>query len=160
RQLGFTLGRNLAHQDVAGLDLGADADDAFLVQVLQRLVADVGNVARDLLRAQLGVAGLDFVLLDVDRAELVLADDPLGEDDRVLVVDALPAHEGADHALAQGQLAAVRRRAVDQAGALRDAVALADVRPLVEAGSRVRADELEDRVGDLFTVVVAHADAT
>ena len=61
------LGRDLAHQDVARLDVGADADDAVLVQVAQHLLGDVGDVAGELLAAQLGLADLDLELLDVDR---------------------------------------------------------------------------------------------
>ena len=56
-----------------GLHLGADADDAVLVEVAERLLADVRDVAGDLLGPELGVARLDFVLLDVDRGELVFA---------------------------------------------------------------------------------------
>ena len=66
-QLGLALGRDLADQDVAGADLGADVDDALLVEVLEGLLADVRDVAGDLLGPELGVAGLDLVLLDVDR---------------------------------------------------------------------------------------------
>ena len=73
RQLRLALRRDLADQDVAGVHLGADADDAVLVEVAQDLLADVRDVARDLLRAQLGVAGLHLVLLDVDGGELVVA---------------------------------------------------------------------------------------
>ena len=72
-QLGLALGRDLADQDVARLDLGADVDDAVLVEVLERLLADVRDVAGDLLGTQLGVARLDLVLLDVDAGEEVLA---------------------------------------------------------------------------------------
>ena len=71
-QLGLALGRDLADQDVAGDDLGADPDDAALVEVGEHFLADVRDVAGDLLRAQLGVAGVDLVLLDVDRGEDVL----------------------------------------------------------------------------------------
>ena len=35
RELGLALGRDLADEDVAGADLGADADDAALVEVLE-----------------------------------------------------------------------------------------------------------------------------
>ena len=38
-QLGLALGRDLADEQVAGLDLGADADDAAVVEVAQRLLA-------------------------------------------------------------------------------------------------------------------------
>jgi hypothetical protein len=114
RQLGLALRRDLADQQVAGLHLGADADDAAVVEVAQRLLRAVRDVARDLLVAELGRAGVDLVLLDVDRGELVVLDQALGEDDRVLEVVALPGHEGDHQVLAQRHLAAVGRGAVGQ----------------------------------------------
>src|SRR5699024_5483942 len=66
-QLGLTLGCDLADENVAVDDLGTDTDDAPVVEVSQDLLADVGDLTRDLFRAQLGVAGVDLVLLDVDR---------------------------------------------------------------------------------------------
>ena len=54
-QLGLALGRDLADQDVARAHLGADVDDALLVEVLEGLLADVGDVARDLFRPELRV---------------------------------------------------------------------------------------------------------
>src|SRR5207253_1157786 len=104
RELRLTLGRDLAHQDVAGVDLRADVDDAALVEVLQRLIADIGDIAGDLLRAQLGVAGFDFVLLDVDRGVFVLAHDRLGDQDGVFVVVPLPGHERHQDVAAERQL--------------------------------------------------------
>ncbi len=76
RELGLGLGRDLADEDVAGLHLGADADDAVVVEVLQGLLADIRDVARDLLGPELGVAGGDLELLDVDRGEDVLLAGP------------------------------------------------------------------------------------
>src|SRR5258708_1195840 len=64
RERGLALGRDLADEDVAGLHDGADSNDAALVQVAEERLADVGDVASDFLGAELGVAGLDFVLLD------------------------------------------------------------------------------------------------
>jgi hypothetical protein len=61
-QLGLALRRDLADEDVAGADLGADADDAPLVEVGEHLLGDVRDVAGDLLGAELGVAGVDLVL--------------------------------------------------------------------------------------------------
>ena len=113
-ELGLALGGYLAGQDVAGLDLRPDADDAALVQVLKRLLAHVGDVAGDLFLAQLGVPGHGLELLDVHRGEDVLLDDALGDEDGVLVVEPAPAHEGHQDILAQGQLAHVHRRAVGQ----------------------------------------------
>ena len=73
RELGLALRRDLADEHVAGADLGADADDAALVEVLQDVLGEVRDVAGDLLGAELGVAGVDLVLLDVDRGEHVVA---------------------------------------------------------------------------------------
>src|SRR5206468_7080814 len=53
RQLGLALGRYLADQEVARPDLGADANDAPIVEVLEGLLGAVRDVARDLLVAQL-----------------------------------------------------------------------------------------------------------
>ena len=65
-QLGLTLRGDLADQDVAALDLGTDADDAALVQILQGILGDVGDITGDLLRSELGVAGLGLVLFNMD----------------------------------------------------------------------------------------------
>ena len=56
RLVGFALRRHLADEDVAGLDLRADADDAVLVEILQGVFAHVRDIARYLFRAELGVA--------------------------------------------------------------------------------------------------------
>ena len=56
-----------------------------------------------------GVGAL--VLLDVDAREQVVADEAVADDDRVLVVAALPAHERDHDVLAEGQLAVARAAA-------------------------------------------------
>ncbi len=123
RHRALALRRHLADQDVARLHLGADVDDARLVEVLERLLADVRDVAADLLLAELGVAGHDLELLDVDRGEDVIAHDALGEQDRVLEVVAIPRHERDEHVAAERQLAVLRRRAVGHDVALLHLVA-------------------------------------
>ncbi len=100
-EFGLSLGGDLADEDVAGADFGADPDDAPLVEVLQDLLGQIGDVTGDLLGAELGVAGVDLVLLDVDRRQHVVADEALGEDDGVLEVVALPGHEGHEEVLAR-----------------------------------------------------------
>ena len=105
--LGLTLRGDLADQHVAGADLCAHADDAAVVQVSQDLLGEVRDVPGDLLFAELGVTGVDLVLLDVDRGEHVVAHEALGEDDGVLVVVALPWHEGHEEVLAECQLTVV-----------------------------------------------------
>ena len=128
RHRAFALGGDLADEDVRRADLGADVDDARLVEVAQGFLADVGDVAGDLLRPELGVAGGDLELLDVDRGEDVVLDDPLGDQDRVLVVVAVPRHEGDEHVLAERQLAEIGR------GAVGDELALVTTSPTFTSG--------------------------
>ena len=146
-ELGLALGRDLADQVVAGGDLGPDAHDAPLVEVLQDLLADVGDVAGDLLGAELRVAGVDLVLLDVDRGEHVVLHQTLGQDDRVLVVVALPRHVGDHEVLAERDLAGLGRAAVGDHLALDHLVAGGDERLLVDVRALVRALELLQLVG-------------
>src|SRR5207245_1965593 len=80
RQFRLALRRDFADEDIPRVDFGPDADDPVLVEVAQRLFTDVRDVARYLLRAELGIPRLDLVLLDVDRGELVVADQRFGED--------------------------------------------------------------------------------
>ena len=146
RHRALALGGDLAHEDVGRADLGADVDDARLVEVAQRLLADVGDVAGDLLRPELGVAGGDLEFLDVDRGEDVVLDDALGDEDRVLVVVAVPRHERDEHVLAERQLAEIGRGTVGDELALRHRVAHLHQRALVDAGVLVRALELAQPV--------------
>ena len=146
RHRALALRRDLADQDVAGLHLGADIDDARLVEVLQRLFRDVRDVAGDLLRPELGVAGHHLEFLDVDRGEDVVAHDALGEQDRVLEVVAVPRHERDEHVPAERQIAEIGRRTVGDDVALADAVAHPHQRTLVDAGVLVRALELHQPV--------------
>src|SRR5690606_11715199 len=148
RQLGLALGRDLADQDVAGVDLGADPDDPRLVEVLERFLADVGDVAGDLFLAELGVTGDALEFLDVDRRVHVLADQPLRDQDRVLEVVALPGHERDQQVLAERELAPLGRSAVGDDVAALDPIADVDDRLLVERGVLVGAPEL-DQVVDI-----------
>ena len=141
-QLRLPLGRDLAHQHIAGAHLGADPDDAPFVEIFQDVVGEVGDVAGDLLSAQLGVAGVDLVLVDVDRGEHVVADEPIRQDDGVLEVVALPGHEGNEQVLAQGQFAVHRGRSVGQDLALLEPVTPAHQGPLADAGVLVGPLEL------------------
>ena len=142
RQLGLALGRNLTDQDVAGNHFRADAHDAGLVEVAERVLADVRDVARDLFGSELGVAGLDFADLNVNRREHVFLHEVFAEQDRVFEVVAFPRHEGHEHVTAQGQLAAIRRGTVGDDVAGLDHVALDHDGLLADARVVVRADEL------------------
>ena len=101
-EFGLALGGDLTYQDIVGAYLGADADDALFIELSERFLADVGNVAGDLFEAQLGIPGLDFMLGDMDRGEPVGLDQPVADDNSIFVVVAMPAHEGADNVLAEG----------------------------------------------------------
>ena len=138
----FALGGDFADEDIAAVDFGADADDAVLVEVFQRVVAHVGDVARDLFLAELGVARFRLVLLDVDGGEHVVLHELFGDEDGVLVVIALPLHEADEDVLAEGKLAVVGGGTVCDDLALLDAVARVDDGTLVEAGALVGALEL------------------
>ena len=89
-ELGFTLRRDFSDEDVAGANLGTDADDASLVQVGQQFRADVRKITSDLFLTELGVTGVHLVLLDVNRGEGVVLHQVLGQDDRVFEVVTLP----------------------------------------------------------------------
>ena len=146
RHRALALRRHLADQDVARLHFGADIDDAGLVEVLERLFADIRDVAGDLLLAELGVAGHDLELLDMDRGEDVVAHDALGDQDRVLEVVAVPRHERDEHVAAERQLASSRRRTVGDDVALLHLVADLHERLLGDAGALVGALELQQVV--------------
>src|SRR5690606_25954964 len=89
----FALRRNLADQNVVRSDLRADADDTELVQVLQRVLANVWNVVGDFFRSQLGIARFHFVLLDVDAGELIVPQQFFADEQRVFIVAAVPRKE-------------------------------------------------------------------
>jgi hypothetical protein len=129
-----------------GCNFRTDVDDAGFVEVLQRFFRDVRNIARDFLRPELGIARHDLELLDVDRGEDVIGDDALGQEDRVLVVVAVPRHERDEHVAAEGQIAELGRRTVSDDVALVDQVTHANQRTLVDAGVLVRTLELHQPV--------------
>jgi hypothetical protein len=124
-----------------------------LVQAGQLLLAQVRDVARDFLGAQLGVAGHHHQFLDVDRGVAVFGDDTLADQDRVLEVVAVPGHEGDQHVLAQGQFAQVGAGAVGHHVARGHLVAALDDGALVDVGVLVGTLVLDQ-------VVDVHADFT
>src|SRR4051794_26099335 len=149
RQLGLALRRDLADEQVARADLGADAHDAALVELRERLLRAVRDVARDLFVAELRGARIDLVLVDVDRRKDVVLDEPLAEDDRVLEVEALERHERDEQVGPECELAVVGRAAVGEHLARVHAVVQAHHRLVVDERALVRAHELRQRVGVL-----------
>ena len=156
-EFGLALRGDFTDQDIAGADLGTDLDDTVAVQILQRVVADVRDLAGDLLRAEFGVARLDRVFLNVDRGVNVLADQTLVQKDGVLVVVALPGHKADQRVLAERDLAVRRCRTVGDHLTRLDPFALCDDGALVDRGALVGAFELQEFV-DVFSSAVGQDD--
>ena len=130
----------------SGTNLGADANDAALVEILERIFADVGDVARDLFGPELRIARFALVLFDVNRGEAVVLDHALADQDGVFVVVAFPRHERDEHVLSEGELALDPTTAVGEDLAAHDSIADCDDRALVDARARVGAHELQQVV--------------
>ena len=86
----FALRRDLADQDIIRPHFRADADDPRFIQILDGFFTDVGNITRDLLRSQFGIARFDFIFLDMNRSEAILLDQAFGEQNGVFEVAAFP----------------------------------------------------------------------
>ena len=157
RQFGLALGRDFADENVARLDLRADANDAVQAEVLQRLFTQVRNVARDFLRSKLGVARADFKLVNVDRSKDVVLDDSLTDEDGVFEIISVPRHERAQDIAPQRQFAAGRTRTVGDHLASLGRVAFGHQNLLVNARRRVGAHELAYVINvNAFLRVVFH----
>jgi hypothetical protein len=146
RHRAFALRRDLADQNVAGFHFRPDIDHAGLIEVLQRLFRDVGNVAGDLFRAQLGVARHHLEFLKVDGGEHIVFHDALGHQDGVLEVVAVPRHERDEHVLAERQFTHLGGRTISDDLALLHLVTNRHQRTLVDAGVLVGTLELHQTV--------------
>jgi hypothetical protein len=96
--------------------------------------------------SELRRAGIDLVLVDVDRREDVVLHEPLRDDDRVLEVEALERHERHQQVRAERELAVVRRAAVGQHVSGLEPVAELHDRLVMDQRALVRAHELRERV--------------
>src|SRR5579864_6066372 len=146
RQRGFALWSDLANQDVSGAHGRANADHAAFIEVAKKHFADVGNIARDFLRAEFRVPRFDFVFLDVNGSIVVVLDQLFADQDGVLEVVPAPGHERDQDVAAQRQFPAIGARAVGQHLPLPDAVSHADERLLVDAGVLVGTLEFDELV--------------
>ena len=137
-QSALALRRDLADRDVAG-PTSAPMRMMPSSSRLASMSSEVQDLAGDLLRTELGVAGVDLVTGDVDGRQQVLGHRALGHDDTVLVVKAFPRHVGHGEVLAQCELAVIGRRTVGQRLALLNGVTDAHERTVVDAGGLVGA---------------------
>src|SRR5262249_36544081 len=92
-KLALAFRRDFSHKDILGPHFSADADDAVLVQIFQHVLADIRNVASDLLRTKLRIASFLLILLDMDARENVILYKALREQDGILIVVSAPRHE-------------------------------------------------------------------
>src|SRR5258707_14798151 len=92
------------------------------------------DVAGNLFGTELGVAGLDLELFDVDGRVVIVLHKPLGDQDGVLEVVATPGHERDQDVATQSQLAGIRAGTVRQDLALADPLPFANDRLLRDAG--------------------------
>src|SRR5690606_7809599 len=119
RHRAFTLRRDLADENVAGVHFRTDIDDTGFVEILERFLTHIRDIARDLFRPELRVTRHHFELFDVDGGEHVIANDALGDEDGVFEVVAVPRHERDEHVSAKREIAEFGR------GTIRDDIALA-----------------------------------
>ena len=74
-QLGFALRRDLTDQNIAGVNLRTDTDDAVARQGrCSSIFADVRDIAGNLFRAELGISGFNLIFLDMDGGINIVAD--------------------------------------------------------------------------------------
>ncbi len=158
RQLGLALRGDLADQDITGTDLRTDADDTVLVEILQGILTDTGDITGDLLVAKFGISCLALELLDVDRGVDIFLDETLGKQDGVLVVVTFPAHESDKRILAESQNTVLGRCAVGDDIAGLHAVARIDDGLLVVAVGLVGTKVLDEVDILCRAVVIAHRD--
>src|SRR5208337_311285 len=141
-ELSFTLGGNLADQNIAGLYVSSNADNATLVQVHQQGFRNIRDVTRDFFRTQLGVTRFDFELLDMNRGIGILFYELLADQDGVFKVVTSPGHEGHEYVTPQGQLPMVGTGTVGEDLSCQNTLVFVDRRLLVDAGVLVGATEL------------------
>ena len=141
-QLGFTFRCYLAHQDIAGAHFRTDVNDAGLVQFGQCSLAHIGNIGSNFFRTQLGVTGDRGQFLNMNGGEAIFLHHPLGNQDGILEVVAIPGHERDAHVLTQSQLTHVHGRTVSHDVPRGNLVAHLHQRTLVDAGVLVGAGVL------------------
>ena len=140
------------------MDLRAYSDNTLLVEVLQSVLADVGNIARDFFGTELGIARFRLMLLYVNGREHVLLDEVFAYENGVLIVVALPGHEAYQDVSAERKLARACRRTVgDYVARLYD-LSHVDNRTLIYAGALIAAQEFFERIRMDKTVSVPHLD--
>ena len=165
RERSFTLGCHFTDQRIAGHDFRTHVDDAGIVQTVELLFGQIGNIAGNFLRAQLGITRHDHEFFDVDRGVAVFCHHTLANQNRVLEVITVPRHKRDQHILTDSDFAQVGRSTVRHHIAFLQAVALLHDGTLVDVGILVGTLVFDEVVnihthftGNCFIVVHAHHD--
>ena len=158
REFGLAFGRDLADQDIAGMNFGANTDNAFRIQILELFLADIRDVACYHFGPKLGFAHVGRIMLNLDGSVAIVAHQPLRDNDGVLVVKAVPHHVSHEHVLAQSQLAVLDRRTIAQRLALFYLLAKRHDGRLVNATRGVRADKFMKAVSVHFAFLAGKLD--
>jgi len=109
---GLSLGRHLAHQNIACAHFRADSDNSPVVQILQSIIAHAGHIPGDLLGPQLGIPGFCLVFFNMDGGIHIFHHQSLAEQNGILVVVTFPGHKADQRVLAQCQFAFIGGRTV------------------------------------------------
>ena len=156
REGGFTFGRDFTHQRIAGHDFRTHIDDAGIVQTVELLLGQVGNIAGNFLRPQLGITRHDHEFFDVNRGIAVFCHHTLANQNRILEVIAVPRHKGDQHILTDGDFAQIGRSTIRHHIAFGQAVTLLHDGALVDIGILVRT-LVFDEVVDVHTHFTRHS---
>ena len=146
-ELRLALRRHFTNKDIARVHLSAYTNHTEFIEILQCILADVRNIAGDLLRPKLRIARFRFILLNMNRSEHIVAHNLFIDQDGVLVVVAFPGHKANQHIFAEADLT------VGGGGTVRDhlvrlhMLAAGNNRPLVDAGALVRTHEFNHVIG-------------
>ena len=136
-KLGFALGRYLSYKYIARGDLCADADNAAVVKILKRVLADIRYISCYFLRPEFCIARFKLIFLNMNGGINIIAHQALVYKNRVLVVVAFPCHKADEGVSAEGYFAVARSRTVGNNLVLLDLLTHRHYRALIYTGSVV-----------------------
>ena len=111
-ELSLSLRSNLTNENIAGTNLGTNADDSTLIKVLQSVLTYTRNIGCDLFRSKLGITCFTLIFLNVNGSEYIVLYKLLGQKDSILVVVAFPCHESDQRVLTKGNFTLTCRRTI------------------------------------------------
>ncbi len=159
RKIGFALGRDLTYENIARIDFRTHAHYTVLVEVFERLGADVRYIARYLFGTELGIPRFGLVLVYVNRREHVVLGNALAYKDSVLVVVTFPAHKADEYVFAERKLRLRSGVTVGKDVTLFHTIALAHYGALIYTSALVGADEFFEQVHLALAVVFFYDNA-